>query len=1088
MLVLWTPAARDAAGGEEGIRAAIDLYAATTNDALRNSGTTLQVRLVGAEQVEYVEELGHSSVDLERLREPQDGFMDEVDARRNALGADLVNLITNNTDVGGIAFLMHHLSLGFASHAFSVVTYSQVSYFAATAFAHELGHNMGLDHDRFVSADGGLFAFSHGYVNALAFEFGAAASACWRTIMAYPSRCTTAGLDGVKVPYFSTPLIRYPDEDGDPLGVHKTSEVGGPDGPADAVRSLEEARFVVANFRSEHTDDGDAPDQATTVAASSVTIAELGRADVDFFRIELPTPGALRVESTGEVDTVGTLMDEVGDVLASDDDSGARLNFLIEHDMTAGVYFVKVEGFKQNDAGPYTLVTSFHPLGEADDHGDTSARATTVAATSVTEAALDGANDVDYFRFELRERGALEVKTSGSVDTLGTLSRVDDPFLFTYHQEEELTPPQGGTYTGGGVVASEALSDDDSGPGGNFKIVGKFDPGTYHVAVRGWDERARGATPLQLSFDPATDDHGDRPDSASAMSLPGVYTGELEVPLDLDYFRIEVAEARTLRLGTEGRETDTWGTLTTAGGTVVARNDDQLGNWPNFGIFATLEPGVYFLEVTGWYFSQGPYVLEASFAHAASIPLFTARGHATRQGFARIVNRSDRAGTVTIYAIDDGGARRGPLSLDLRAYQARHINSEDLERGNRAGGLIGQAGDGQGNWRLELYADVTIEALAYVRTRDGFLTSIHDVVPAAQNGAGRRYRVAIFNPASNRNQVSKLRLANPGVEAVDVAIQGVDDRGFPAAEGEVELTLAAGASRTLTAHELEAGAADFDGRLGDGSGKWELTVNATAPILAMSLLENPTGHLTNLSSPASRMFIPLFMAAGRPHQHGFLRVMNRSNEAGRVTIQATDDSGFAAAPVTLRIGARSVRYVNSDDLESGASAKGLSGGVGRPTAGNWRLELSTSLADVDAYSYVRTMDGFLASMHDLVPNVGRRHEVATFNPGGNVGRASRLRLINPGSEEARVVVRGVDDDGAAGATEVAFVLAAGHSKEITAAQLEAGGAGFDGRLGDGAGKWRLAVTADQTIHVMNLLEAKTGDLTNLSTGGTGGGT
>ena len=60
------------------------------------------------------------------------------------------------------------------------------------------------------------------------------------------------------------------------------------------------------------------------------------------------------------------------------------------------------------------------------------------------------------------------------------------------------------------------------------------------------------------------------------------------------------------------------------------------------------------------------------------------------------------------------------------------------------------------------------------------------------------------------------------------------------------------ASRTLTSQELEAGGVGFDGALGDGAGKWELSIRGDREIVAMSLLESPTGHLTNLSTAPVR--------------------------------------------------------------------------------------------------------------------------------------------------------------------------------------------------------------------------------------------
>ena len=114
---------------------------------------------------------------------------------------------------------------------------------------------------------------------------------------------------------------------------------------------------------------------------------------------------------------------------------------------------------------------------------------------------------------------------------------------------------------------------------------------------------------------------------------------------------------------------------------------------------------------------------------------------------------------------------------------------------------------------------------------------------------GDSYRVATFNPASNVNQVSTLRIANPGDVQAHVAIVGVDDRG--ASGGPVRLTIPAGGVRTLAAADLETGVG-VAGALGDGAGKWQLTVQSAAAIDVASLIQNRTGHLTNLSSAPER--------------------------------------------------------------------------------------------------------------------------------------------------------------------------------------------------------------------------------------------
>ena len=184
----------------------------------------------------------------------------------------------------------------------------------------------------------------------------------------------------------------------------------------------------------------------------------------------------------------------------------------------------------------------------------------------------------------------------------------------------------------------------------------------------------------------------------------------------------------------------------------------------------------------------------------------------------RIINHSERAGTVSIHAIDDTGERFGPVSLSLEAMQTRHFNSVDLENGNAAKGLIAGVGDGTGNWRLELSSELSIEALAYIRTPDGFVTSMHEVAAASEEGSNR-YHVPFVNPGSNSNQESLLRLINPGSGDARVVITGVDDAGDAPPLGEVSLTLAAGAARMLSARELERGGSGLTGSFGGRDGE-----------------------------------------------------------------------------------------------------------------------------------------------------------------------------------------------------------------------------------------------------------------------------
>ncbi|MCY3838478.1 MAG: hypothetical protein OXH09_07555, partial [Gammaproteobacteria bacterium] len=231
------------------------------------------------------------------------------------------------------------------------------------------------------------------------------------------------------------------------------------------------------------------------------------------------------------------------------------------------------------------------------------------------------------------------------------------------------------------------------------------------------------------------------------------------------------------------------------------------------------------------------------------VPLFPAASDALgRQGFVRVINHSAEAGEVSIEALDDTDRDYPMSTLTLDASETKHFNSNDLEMGNDDKGLSSGTGAGEGDWQLVLSGDLDIEVLSYIRTTtDGFLTSMHDSVPRD----GVRHRVPTFNPGSNTDQVSQLRLVNAGDATAEVTIRGIDDQGEQS-PGTVSVSVSPGTSRTLTAQQLEDGADDLEGTLGDGAGKWQLIVESEQPVIVMSLLASPTGHLTNLSTAPAR--------------------------------------------------------------------------------------------------------------------------------------------------------------------------------------------------------------------------------------------
>ena len=100
VLVVYTAAARQQAGGRDSaVRSRIALGVAETNIAYANSGVRHRLRLVGTELVGY-RETGDLALDLQALTSANDGLMDMVHARRDAVGADLVKLFNAASQSG----------------------------------------------------------------------------------------------------------------------------------------------------------------------------------------------------------------------------------------------------------------------------------------------------------------------------------------------------------------------------------------------------------------------------------------------------------------------------------------------------------------------------------------------------------------------------------------------------------------------------------------------------------------------------------------------------------------------------------------------------------------------------------------------------------------------------------------------------------------------------------------------------------------------------------------------------------------------------------------------------------------------------
>ncbi len=214
---------------------------AIANLGMANSGISARFKLVGTKAVSSSfneQALGNPSSDTFRaLKKVTSGKTDNFRAirrKRNSLKADLVTLYAA-TDPGGATQTCGQAWL-FQNRAIPEFGFSTVNSFCVgtVTLAHELGHNLGGDHDRFVllpqTFSNNLFRF--GFVSLAGGFFD---------IMGYPNQCAANAVSCSPIPYFSTPNRTF---NGFPIGIAK-----GLSGAADSTRKIKSVFKTVAGYR-----------------------------------------------------------------------------------------------------------------------------------------------------------------------------------------------------------------------------------------------------------------------------------------------------------------------------------------------------------------------------------------------------------------------------------------------------------------------------------------------------------------------------------------------------------------------------------------------------------------------------------------------------------------------------------------------------------------------------------------------------------------------------------------------------------------------------------------------------------------------
>ena len=306
-----------------------------------------------------------------------------------------------------------------------------------------------------------------------------------------------------------------------------------------------------------------------------------GTGDRDWFRLNIGTAAELVVHTTGDADTRGYLRNSTNGTRFSNDDSDhddATLNFKIIRAVGTGTWYLEIRDFSRI-GGDYVLRV------ESRTESTGTSSAPTLSLGGAYEAALDSSSDDDYYKLVIGSSTDVILRSSGPVNTKGTLLQSNGTTAITSNGNGRL------------VEGNFDLKGNT-----NFLIRRTLSAGTYYLKV----EHERGSAGHYTVHASAASSPGTSRSAAAALTLDVAGAGSIGSATDADFFSFTLTEPQTVGVTAVGSPAATsgdlliQGELQDAGGAKLRdyaryRADREVG----FRDIHRLEAGTYYIKVTG---------------------------------------------------------------------------------------------------------------------------------------------------------------------------------------------------------------------------------------------------------------------------------------------------------------------------------------------------------------------------------------------------------------------------------------------------------------------------------------------------------